>query len=100
MYLEEGPAGISAVDAALQPSERLVGFPQRRVDAGDLLVGVMRMSEGLRAFERFVDTLKSPDGLFAARVQHGMQADDQRFVGVVCQCDVQPLLRNVELTGQ
>ena len=78
--LEEGPAGETGVDAAFQPRHGLVRFPQYGINAGDLIVGVVRMAEGARGIQSPANTLERRAGLVAPGVQHALHADDQRLV--------------------
>ena len=78
--LEERPAGETGVDAAFQPRHRLVRFPQYGINAGDLIISVVRMAEGVRRIESPADTLDRRAGLVAPGVQHALQADDQGLV--------------------
>jgi len=74
---EEGPARETRFDAALQPRHRLVRFSQYGINAGDLIISVVRVAEGARRIESSADTLDRTVALVAPGVQHTLHADDQ-----------------------
>ena len=51
------PAGETGVYGAFQPRHRFVLVPQYGINAGDIIVGVMRMAEGTWRIQRLPDTL-------------------------------------------
>src|SRR5258706_514628 len=74
---EEWPAGKTGVDAAFKPCQRLVPVAKQRMNASDLVVGVMRMAEGARRIERPANTLERRAFLVSPGVQHALKADEQ-----------------------
>ena len=98
--LEERPAGIAGIDAALQPRHRLFRFAQYGVNAGDMMVGMVRMAEGEWKIERLPNTFERGAGLVAAGVQHALQADEQGLVGVSFQSHRQPMLGHIQVSDQ
>ena len=77
---KKGQHAKPGVDAAFQPRHRLVRFAQYGINAGDLIVGVVRVAEGTRGIQRPTDTLECKVGLIAPGVQHALHADDQGLV--------------------
>ena len=55
---EERPARKPGVGAAFEPRHRLVRFPEYRINAGDVVVGVVRVAEGTRGIQRLTNTLR------------------------------------------
>lgn len=70
--LEEGPAGVARVDAAFQPSHGLFRFAQYGIDAGYLIVGVVRMPNGNREIECLPHTVERGRGFMAPGVQYAL----------------------------
>src|SRR6266550_6987716 len=81
IHLEERPAGIARVDATLQPSHRLFRFAQDGVNAGDLIIGVVRVADGNREIESLLHTLQRRVGFMAPGMQHALKTDEQGFIG-------------------
>lgn len=97
---EEGPAGEAGVDGAFQPRHRLVRFPEYRMDAGDVVVSMVRVAEGTRGIERAMNTLQGQIGLTVPGVQHALLAEDQGLVGKVFRCSRQALFGEFEVAAQ
>src|SRR5438445_3544809 len=96
VHLEERPAGISAVDTAFEPRYPLLSLSQYRINTDNLIIGMVRVPERSRGIECLLDALKRGNGLVAAGVQHPLHADDQRFVGVSAERQVQSLVGGIE----
>ena len=57
VHVEKGPTREPGLGGPFQPSDRFLTLSQYRVDARDLIVGVMRVTEGMGAFEGPANTL-------------------------------------------
>jgi hypothetical protein len=64
---EGRPTGVTGVDTAFQPRHGLVGVTEYCLHAGDLVVGVMRVTERKRQVERSANTLERRVSLIAPR---------------------------------
>ena len=55
IYPEERPARKPGVDAPFKPRHRLVRVPEHCIDAGNVVVGVMRVAERTRGVQRLTN---------------------------------------------
>ena len=97
---EERPASEPRVDAAFQPRHRRVRFPKHRVDAGDIVVGVVGVAEGTRGIERATNTLQGEVRLTAPGVQHALKGDEPGLLWCLLQGRRQPLLGELQASAQ
>src|ERR1700730_360428 len=97
---EKWPARKTSFCGAFQPGHRLLSLSQRAIDAGDLMVGVVRMAERTREIECSANALQRRAGLIAAGVQHALKTDNQGFVGHLFQSRCQPLLSQIQVSRQ
>jgi hypothetical protein len=67
------------------------------VDAGDLVVGVVRVAEGERQIERLPYAGEGVITPLTARMEHS-EADQQRLVGAFVSRRLEPLLCDIELS--
>src|SRR5205814_10548871 len=74
---EERPAGETGVDGALQPRHGLFRVPQDGINAGDLMIGVVDMTERTRGIQRFPYTLQGRSGLVEAGIQQALQGNEE-----------------------
>jgi len=100
IHAEEGPAGEPGVNGAFQPPQGLIRVPEYGIDTGNLIVGVVIMTEGTRGIERSTHTLRREVGLVAPGVQQALQAHNQRLVGQLSQSRRQPLLGEIQVSGR
>ena len=93
---EERPARKPGVDAPFEPRHRLVRVPEYRINAGDVVVGVVRVAEGTRGIQRLTNTLQCEVGLTAPGVQHALKGDEPGLVRQLFQSRRQPLLGELQ----
>src|ERR1700680_3761686 len=89
------PARKTSFYSAFQPGHRLLSLSQRAINAGDLMVGVVRMSEGTGGIECSANTLQRKANLITPGVQHTLKTNNQGFVGHLFQGLSQPLLSQI-----
>ena len=78
---EERPARKPGVDAPFEPRHRLVRVPEDRIDAGNVVVGVVRVAEGTRGIQRLTNTLECEVGSIATRVRYALKRVEEPRAG-------------------
>src|SRR5579872_4550318 len=94
------PARETSFYSAFQPGHRFLSLSQRAINAGDLIVGVVRVAEGTWEIECSANTLQRGAGLIAPGVQHALKTDNQWFVRPLFQSRCQPLLSQIQVPSQ
>ena len=80
---EKRPAREARVNRALQPRHGLFGVPQQGVNAGNLMVRVVYMTQGTRRIQRFPRTLQRGADLVAASAEQALKGNEEGIVLVV-----------------
>src|SRR5215813_12728651 len=80
VFEKERPARESTADAPLKPLEASSRLPRERVNAGNLVIGVMRVTEGLWTRASSGQALDCLFDAASQSMQHSLEAYDQRFI--------------------
>lgn len=97
---EERPAREAVIGRAFEPPHRLVEIAKDRIDARDVVVHVVGVTERLRRLERPADALEGAVPLASPGVDNTLENDDQRFVRELLRCGGYPLLRRFQIPTQ
>src|ERR1700756_2004540 len=92
VFQKERPARESGANTSFQPLERRLLPPQQGENAGDLIVGVVRMPKGLRVRTSLCQAIQSLSIVPCQGVKYAPQTNDERLIGQKLGCLIQQSL--------